>query len=255
MSKRHGFIALSLILTLGLALLQRVDANFRPLAGVGLSLFSSLLTFLILRKEIQKIEYLTVLTPPFLLTLSFSLIIYFFPNFNVYFLSLVYLSFGISFYSCLLSCNIFCAAAAKKLLLLKPAQTTFLFIILSIFFLLNTHIFKTSFFLLIQNGLSFLLAALLAFLIFWAQGLNQTLKLTLKKQQESAFLVAVTVFLTSWGINLLPLEHFFRSLVITAVFNAVLGVFISKIHRQTNNRIIIEYLTIPIIVLLFSLIL
>lgn len=226
----------------------------KAVGGLVLSLLGAFLTYLVLRQELDRLEFLTLLTPPFLLTLSFSLIFYFFPNFNTLFTLVILGAFFAIFYSGILAGNIFSAAAAKNLLLLKPAQTTFLFVILTIFFLLSTHIFKIGFNFILQYILSFLLAYLLAFLVFWTQTLNKTAKFEISKARQWAFMAAVTAFLSVWGLTFLRLEPFFRGLVQTAAFNAVLGVYLAKQSRQLTGKVIFEYLLIPALALGFSIV-
>lgn len=252
MTKRQRFITISAFLTIGLFLVSRVGEEYRVLAGLGLSACSVLFTYLALRRELEGLEFLTLLSPSFLLTLGFSLIFFFFPNFNIVFTLIIYASFAVSIYSCLLSCNIFSASAVKDLLLLKPAQTTFSFILVSVFFLLQTHLYKLEVFFIAQIIISVLLATFLAFLVFWSQGLNKTLSFSVKLQRQFTVITVVTLFLLSWGLNFLPLQPFFRGLVMTACFNAILGICIAKLSRQISNKIILEYLLIPLVALVFS---
>lgn len=254
MSKRQRFITISLFLTLGLGVLSTLALELRLLSSIALSLLAALLTYLSIRKELNGIEYVTLLTPPFLLTLAFALIFYFFPNFNRTFIFFILSTYFGALYSSLLSGNIFSAAFSTSLLLLKPAQTAFLFISLNIYFLLVTHLAKTGWLFIAQLAISLALAYFLAFLNFWARSLNQSLKFSLKDAKQWSFLSSTTMFLSSWWLSFLKLEPFFRSLVLTATLNAILGVYLAKLNRQFNTRTLIEYLLIPAAALLFSLI-
>jgi hypothetical protein len=255
MSKRQKFILISFLVTLGLWLVVGGESNLEKVAKVFLvSFFSVALTYLALRRELDGVEYITLLLPPFLLTLGFSLIFVFFPNFNTFFTLLILAAFFAIFYLCLLSSNIFSAAASKNLLLLKPAQTTFLLVVLTIFFLISTHVYKLGINIILQNIIAFALMYCLSFLVFWTQTLNKTASFDIKKAKDWAKFAAVTSFFASWWLGFLRLEPFFRSLVHTAFFNACLGIYLTRQSRQLHPKVVAEYLLIPLLALVFSVI-
>jgi len=254
MSKRQRFLIITFFLTGALFFVSQASGSLKFVLCAAVPGAALVLTYLSLKRELDGIEYLTLLVTPFLLTLGFSLIFIFFPNFNTLFTVGILVVFFISFYSCILACNIFSAAAAKNLLLLKPAQTAFLFVILAIFFLLNTHVFKLGLNFIVQAAVDFFLLYLLAFLVFWSHTLNVTAQFDVQKAKQWAFLAATAVFLSTWWLVFLKLEPFFRSLVLTAGFNAILGIFIAKQARQFSNKIVFEYVLIPLSALVFSIV-
>ncbi len=189
MSKRKKIVLTSLLLSLGLVLVQTQPLVYRYWGIGALFAVSYLLSGWALSEGLKKIEWLTVLILPAFFTAGVGLFYFLLPETWLARLP-IFVFYAIGIYILLLTENIFSIAAIRNIQLLRAAQATgFLLTLITSFFLFDSVfsfrlnpwfngliIFGTSFFLFYQglwdcvlgenfSGRIFLLALVLALVL------------------------------------------------------------------------------------------
>ncbi len=122
MSKRRRFVIVSLFLTVGLFVIQRLSVEIRGIAIFILGMISYGLSLWSLRKDLRGIAWIVDLILPTLYPMSVALFYFLLPQ---YFLTrvIMLLVFAISMYALLLTANIFAVATNRTIQLLRAART------------------------------------------------------------------------------------------------------------------------------------
>ena len=245
MSKKSFFALVSLLLTFGLVILVSLPPDFRLPFSVALSLLAGLLTLLALRENITGIEYLTLTTLPVLFTFGMSGVLYYFPNFSLFFRSVFWLLFSFFFYIILLSGNIFNVAAEKPIPLVRASYTASFLVTLFTVFPLYTVVFKSDPPLWVAVLLISFLTFALTFQSLWTVFLPKSFDM---RNLWSALLVTLVIGEALVSLSFFQLESFFRALVLSTVYYIVLGFTHHFFRKSLNNKVFIEYFLIGLIV-------
>lgn len=239
LTKRKKFFLVSVLLTIGLFIVQSLPVERRfvslmILFGVayGLSAWS-------LAKDLSGIEWLTCLLLPSLFPVSVGLFYFLLPQMGVVRLIVLGL-FVISMYAILLTANIFSVASIRTIQLLRAARAIgFLFTILTATFLFHLILsFKMHFW---WNGLAVFGVSWLLFVQgLWSLELDER---GLSKRVLSYSLVGSVVMLEAGVIvSFLPVEVALGSLFLAMSLYVLLGIMQHFFEEKLFKRTVNEYL-------------
>ncbi len=246
MTKRQKFVVASLFLSLGLIAVQLVKLEIRYQAIAGLSLLAYLFSAWALRKDLNGIEWLTVLILPVFYTVASGLFYFLLPErwFSRFAVAGL---FGVGFYALLLTENIFAVAAIRTIQLLRAAQTVgFLVSLITAFFL-----FDTIFSLKLHCYLNFFLVLFASFPLIlqslWSIKLEEkiTTKVFFYTFFLSLILAETVLFLSFWPVTVVA-----GSLFLTTLLYVLLGIAQEHFKERLFQKTLKEYLWVGVIVFL-----
>jgi hypothetical protein len=252
MTKRFYFIALSFISAFGLIAVSSAPLSIRGYSALLLAFLSSLLLLASFRLKMGKFSVNSIFSlfgPTFLLPLGFGLIFVHFPNFSVFFRTLVYILYLISYYFSILIGNILFVVTAEgeKIPLLRAAQAASYVISTGALFLLLTALYKTDTYFIFQSLGVFVAGFILSF-----QVLSLTKYLGSKmfeKISVGSLLFSVLLFESSMAFSFVPLKSFSRALVISGFFYLFIGIYQNFLAKTLNRKVLFEY--VGVILLIF----
>lgn len=248
LSKREKIIAATILITIGILFSTRLG-NFIFLKE-KLIILVGILTYLFslwaLWDGMTKIKAVVLLILPTLFTVAVA---------SVYFLipvrppKLIWAAgFGISFYLLLLSQNVFNVAAIRTIPLYRAAQTTsFLFSVFTAFILFNVS-FALNFDFFLTGLVTFLISFILALPIFWSIGMERITFVVF----SYSIIGALVVGESAMALSFWPLAPTIWSLTLSTVFYITLGILVDTLKDRLNQRVVREYSTFGLIVLIIS---
>lgn len=248
LTKRQKIIVASVILTFGLLSTQLVDFNLRFKFLAGLTILAYIVSLWALWEGINFIKAVILLILPTLFTLGLASFYFLLP---VRWLTRlpVALIFGLSFYSLLLSQNVFNVASIRTIPLYRAASTTaFLFTLITAFFIFNViHAFNLLF---IFNGLLvFTLSFPLIAQILWSIEMKE-------KLDSSVFIHSFILSLSLGEISLVlsfwPMVTTMWSLSLASVMYVLVGLSTQVLRDRITKRVFWEYLTIGALIFLVA---
>ena len=248
MNKRKRFIATSIILSLGLFAVQLVKLEVRYQAIAVLSVLAYFFSAWALYKDLNGIEWLTVLILPVFYTAASGFFFFLLPQRWLTRLLIASL-YGFGVYALLLTENIYSVAAIRTIQLLRAAQTVgFLLTLMTAFFL-----FDTIFSLRLQFWLNFILIFLAGFPLilqsFWSVELEEKInaKVFLYTLFISLILAETALFLSFWPVTVAA-----GSLFLTTSLYVLLGVCHEHFKERLFKKTLKEYLWVGVIVFLVT---
>lgn len=248
LTKRQKIIITSVILTLGLLSTQLVDFNLRFRFIAGLSVLAYVLSLWSLWEGLSITKAIILLILPTFYVLAVSSFYFLLP---VRWLTRlpVALVFGLTFYLCLLSQNVFNVASIRTIPLYRAASTaSFLFTLLSAFFIFNV-IFAFEL-LFLWNGVAiFLISFPLVLQVIWSIEMSE--KVTTANIVQSLILALVLAEL-ALSFSFWPMPTTIWSLSLSSAMYVVLGLATQVLRGKVSKRVVWEYLAIGAIVLLVS---
>lgn len=249
LSKRQRIVIAATLITIGLLSTQTI--NFQLLRYrfiIGLSFLAYLLSLWALKDGITKFKAIVLLILPTLFTLG---VVSFYFLLPVRWLTRlpVALMFGLSFYSLLLSQNVFNVAAQRTIPLYRAASTvSFLFTLVTAFFLFNV-VFSFKLFFYWNFILTFLISFPLILQILWAIQMD---KLT-PQILIYTFVLSLVVGELSLALSFWPVIPTVLSLTLSTVLYVLLGITSHFLRGRINTRLVLEYLGVGVTVFLFTL--
>lgn len=249
-TKRNIFLSISLLLTTALFFLIKL-----PLENLGshgiyflfFAIFSLPFFWLGLHGEARGVRFLTLLILPFFFVLGFGYNFYFFPNLSFYFKLFLLGFFFWGIYSLFLIANIFNVGSGKAIPLLKTARTTnFLFTII-VSFLFSTLLFKFDFDFWIQSLIVSSFFFLITLQYLWSLSLKETIN---KDTIFASLLLTLLIFEVFLSFAFFPLKAFFRGTLLATFYYAFLGTTNHFLRHNLTNKVIVEYSSIVLLVLL-----
>ncbi|HUW21731.1 MAG TPA: hypothetical protein VMW41_03595 [Candidatus Bathyarchaeia archaeon] len=238
MSKRKKIIATSLLLSIGLVLIQTRIIHQRYLAILILSILSWLLSAWTLREGLKGIGWLTVLMLPCLFTASIGLFYFLLPAQLVARIPIIIL-YALGIYILLLTENIFSIASFRNIQLLRSAQATgFLLTLITAFFL-----FDTAFSFRLDPWANFIVILIITFFLalqaLWSVSLEGkvTFKLIYTSLVAALVLSEIGLVVSFW-----PMAIPTSSLFLITVLYILLGLIQSKFQEKLFRNTVKEYL-------------
>ena len=248
LTKRRRFVLSSIVLTIGLFVIQQGTVSDRYFAIGILSGVSLLLTLWSLGIPIKSHVWLLSWILPLLFTVSVSLFYFLLPSTLLSLMPILAL-YLVGMYVLLLSENIFFVTSIRTIQLYRSATAvSFLFTLLTAFLLFDTLLsFHLSFYInaLFVFGLSFLL-----FLhCFWNTRLEEGIS-----KRIFVYSLVIAWVLASLGmvISFWPVNISQGSLLLTAVTYILIGLTQAKLNDRLFNQVVREYLVIGLVVFLVT---
>lgn len=248
LNKRQKIIIASVILTFGLLSTQLVDFNLRFKFLAGLTMLAYLVSLWALWEGISFLKAVILLILPTLFTLGLASFYFLLP---VRWLTRlpVALVFGLSFYSLLLSQNVFNVASIRTIPLYRAASTTaFLFTLITAFFLFNViHAFHLLF---IWNFLLvFFVSFLMVLQILWSIEMKEKLDISIITQ---SFILSLSLGELSLVLSFWPMATTMWSLTLASVMYVLVGLSTHVLRDRLTRRVVWEYLIIGALIFMVA---
>jgi hypothetical protein len=237
MRRREKFVIASILISIGLWVMQYVSLEWRYLAVGILTLLTYFISAWVLSDDLQRHEWLTVVPFPALYTGAIGLFYFLLPSTFVSRVVILAVS-GVGVYALYLTSNIYSVAKGRSIQLLHAAHAIgFLFTLLTSVLVTNT-LFSLRFPWFI-NGLGVALIHLpLVMMSLWSIELEPRLP-----KQVVWLSAVVTLLLAEIAIILsfLPLSVWNISLFIMAFLYVALGVLHNYLHGRLFSNTMTEY--------------
>lgn len=248
LTKRQKIIATSVVLSLGLLYTQLVPFYLTTRFIVALSILCYFLSLWALWEGISKLKAVTLLVLPTLFTLAVASYYFLLPVRWLTRLPVATL-FGLSFYSLLLSQNVFNVASIRTIPLYRAASTVnFLFTLITAFLLYNVLFSFEMLFLF--NGLAvFALSFLLILQVIWSIQMEKVDNVVLINSLLSALVIGeLALALSFW-----PISTSMFSLTVATALYICLGVVTHSLRGRLTREVAMEYLGVGVVVFLVAL--
>lgn len=250
LTKRQKIVIAGVLITIGLILSTQtvsfVYVRYRLI--VALAIISYILSLWALWEGMTRFKAVILMILPTLFTVGVTSF-YFLLEVRWLTRLPVAVIFGLSFYSLLLSQNVFNVAAQRTIPLYRAASTVaFLFTLITAFFIFNViFALRMPFYL---NGLFvFVISFLLIIQFLWTIEMSKISSGILVCSFSLALLVGeVAVALSFW-----PVAPTIWSLTLAALIYVLLGIITQYIKERLNKRLLAEYMGVGGLVLLFAL--
>jgi hypothetical protein len=243
MTKRRKFLLVSILLSIGLLIVQRLPVESRYSAIVFFALAAYLLTAWSLLKDLKGVNWIVNLILPTLYPVAVALFYFLLPQAAAT-RTVVVVLFAISMYALLLTANIFAVATTRTIQLLRAARAVgFLLSILT-----SAFLFHVIFSLRLAGWAIGLLVFAVSLPILWQGVWSYVASNTIKKEFYYGLVGAVVisemaVALSYWLIGV-PLA----SVVLAMGMYVVLGLFQHDMEGRLFSRTIQEYVGFALIV-------
>jgi hypothetical protein len=269
MRKRQKFVLTTFLLLIGLMVFRSVPFDFKYFIAATLGLLTTILFAWSLKEGLNGIEWLTLLMLPVMFTVAFLLFTMLIPNdwlvgtlgfvipsiiydripkivFEVAGRGLIYVLFGVSTYSLLLTENIYSVAAIRTIALLRAAHAIgFIVTVVTGFLSYYTVLtFRFSFWWvgLLVFGISFIL--LLPGI--WSVNLEPKVS---KQALIYSFWLAVLMAVLAMSVSFWPVGTAVLSLFLCTMFYVLLGITQHYFSQRLFAKTVWEYLTVGAVVL------
>lgn len=244
-TKRQFFVSATVILTFGLMLTQLVSRDSRYPMVVGLSVLAFCLSAFVLREDLRKIEWLSLLTLPTLFTAAVALFYFLLPARWLTRVPVVAL-YAVGMYALLLTENIFNVAAERTIALLRAAHSVgFLITLITYFFLVQTILaFRLPFYL--NAFLVGVTSFLLAFQTLWSVVLESSVE---RRVWHLTIVAAVLLGEMAWALSFWPTQSTLKVLFLTTSFYGVAGMSQQYLVEKLYKKNIVEFLSLCVIVM------
>lgn len=245
MRRREKSVLTSTILSIAFLLMQYVPLEWRPLALIVFAVFTYVLVGWTLFKNLDGIEWLTVVPMPALYALTVSAFYFLLPDGWLIQFAILGL-FGLGMYALLLAGNIFTIAKVRTIQLLRAAQAVLFFFCLIAALLAYNTLFSLGL-LFIWNGLiSGALAVLLSFSFYWSIRLEKRLsgEVLALTARTGVLLAGAAMVLSFFPGNLWP-----TSLLLMTCLYVLLGMGQSTLEQRLFTNTMREYVGVLVAVL------
>ncbi|EKE13823.1 MAG: hypothetical protein ACD_12C00801G0001 [uncultured bacterium] len=246
--KRQRFIIATFCLSFLMLFSTFLSFNQLKYYILILGVLTYFFTFFSILERIQKIEWATLFIHPIYFTIVFDLFFFLLPVrwlTRIPFISI----YAISIYAILLSSNIFNVRVVKSLQLNRSAfSINYLFLTLTSFLVVNLILsFKLNF--LFNLILISIFLFPLALQFFWVANPQNNLDRGLIKY---AFLVSLYIGEIALIFSFIPLRQIIFSLLLTACFYSLLGLFYAYIEGRLFVNRVKEFLLVLIIIFIIT---
>lgn len=243
LTKRRKFLIVSLLLTLGMWIIQSLSVEARYLAIVVLAVFSAALTAWSLIKDLRGVAWVLDLILPTLYPTIVAIFYFLLPQAAVT-RWIVLLLFSITMYGLLLTANIFAVAAIRTIQLLRAAR--------AVGFLLSILTSALFFHVLYSLHLPLLVVVGLVFLVTYPillQGIwSYTLHTDISRDLWSAAVGALVVAELALAISFWLIDPPLASVMLSMATYVVMGIFQHNAEGRLFPRTVQEFLGFSMIV-------
>jgi hypothetical protein len=247
LTKRQEFVLATLLLTLGLILTQLVPSELRFVMVASLSIFAYCVSAIVLRDDLDGVEWFTLLLLPTLFTSGITLFYFLLPARWISRVPVASL-YAIGMYALFLTENIYNvnSASNRAIALIRAAHSVgFILTIVSYFFILQAvFAFRMPVGLLTISV--FLISFFLSMQALWA--IELTVKLS-RKVFEISFTIAVILSMFAWVFSFWPIKLTQIVLLLATVFYSTVGLGQQYLVDRLYKKTAIEFLLVSSIVL------
>jgi len=244
LTKRRKFVLVSLVLSLGLYIIQRLPVESRYLAIFLFALASYILGAWSLLADLRGVGWLTNLTLPTMFPVSVALFYFLLPQ-AMWTRLIVIAIFAVSMYGLMLTANIFAVALIRTIQLLRAARTVgFLLSVLTSAFMFHV-IFSLKMPFLVVVALSLLVLFPLFLQGVWSYTLGS--KLT---SRDMAYAVVGTVAVAEaiLSVSFWLVDVALISILLAMIVYVILGIFQHSLEKRLFGRTVQEYVGFMVIV-------
>ena len=245
LTKRRKFLLVSILLSVGLLIVQRLNVESRYSAIVVFAIAAYCLTAWSLFKDLKGVNWVVNLILPTLYPVAVALFYFLLPQ-AASTRTIVVLLFAVSMYALLLTVNIFAVASTRTIQLLRAARAVgFLLSILTSAFLFHV-IFSLRVSWWITGGLVFLVSLPILWQGVWSHVVSNTIKREFYYGLVGSVVIAeLAIALCFWLISV-PLASVVRAMGMYVT----LGLFQHDLEGRLFPRTIQEYIGFASIVFL-----
>ncbi|MDP3994333.1 MAG: hypothetical protein Q8P91_00690 [bacterium] len=244
MTKRQKFIVTSLVLAVGLVLIQFSEISFRYTSIAFLTILAACMTAWSLREALGGIRWITAIILPSLFTAAVGLFYFLLPSTWISRLPIATL-FALGMYALLLTENIFSVAAIRTIQLFRAATAVGFLLTLVTAFLLYDTVFSFRFPFYLNAIYIFLVSLPLFFQALWSVNLEEKIS---KRLVLYSCLLSLVMLELALIISFYPLTISMSSLFLTTGVYVLMGLvqayFSDRLFRQT----VYEYLGVGALV-------
>ncbi len=243
--KRQRFATQTILLTAGILITQLIWEDYRFFMVGVLSIFCYLLTIWSLLEDIKGVEWLLLFILPVFFTIAVSLFYFLLP---VRMLSRLIIAsvFAVGMYAILLIENINNVAAERSIQLVRAAQSVGLLITSVTIFLLANILYSLRLIFWQNMMLTFFFSLFLALQSLWSIKLEAKISASLLIYSA---IVSLCLSEMAFGLSFWPIQNASYSLLITATFYALIGIF----QQYLSDRFFINTIREYILVFIFTL--
>lgn len=243
LTKRRKFLLVSVLLSLGLLIVQRLPVESRYSAIAFFAVAAYLLTAWSLLKDLRGVNWFINLILPTLYPISVALFYFLLPQAALT-RTLVLVLFAISMYGLLLTANIFAVASIRTIQLLRAARAVgFLLSILT-----SAFLFHVIFSLRVSGLMVGLLVFLTSLPILWQGVWSYVVSSTIKREFYFALTGAVVISELAIALSFWMIDVPLASVVLAMGMYVILGLFQHETEGRLFRRTIQEYLSFALIV-------
>lgn len=250
LTKRQKIVIVGVLITLGLILSTQtvsfVYVRYRLI--LALAVFSYTLSLWALWEGMTKLKAIILMILPTLFTVGVASFYFLLP---VRWLTRlpVAIVFGLSFYSLLLSQNVFNVASQRTIPLYRAASTVaFLFTLVTAFFIFNV-IFALRLPFYFNGFFVFLVSFLLVIQFLWTVEMSRISAAIL----VYSFVLALMVGEVALALSFWPVAPTIWSLTLATLIYVLMGIITQFMKERLSNRLLFEYIGVGGLVLLFAL--
>jgi hypothetical protein len=237
MTKRRKFLLVSILLSLGLLIVQRLPVESRYSAIGFFALAAYLLTAWSLIKDLRGVGWIVNLILPTFYPVSVALFYFLLPQANLTRMIILIL-FGVSMYALLLTVNIFAVATTRNIQLLRAARAVgFLLSILT-----SAFLFHVIFSLRLAGWLVGILVFAAALPILWQGVWSYVVSNSIKREFYYALVGAVAISQMAIALSFWLIGVPLASVVLAMAMYVILGLFQHDLEGRLFVRTIQEYL-------------
>ena len=248
LSKRQKIILSSVLLSFGLLATQLVPIYLIQRFIIILTIFAYFLSLWVLLEGINKLKAFILMVLPTLFTLAVASYYFLLPVRWLTRLPVAFL-FGLSFYTLLLSQNVFNVASIRTIPLYRAASTSvFLFTLITAYLLFNVIAsFEMNF---AWNGVVvFILSFFLILQIIWSLNMEGIDSLTF----TTSLFIALILGELALVISFWPITAAMFSLVLSTALYVCLGIMTHALRSRLTKGGVLEYVVIGALVYIVAL--
>lgn len=249
LSKRQQFVLATLVMTLLLMGTQIFSGGLRVDVLLGLVMTAYVFSAVVLRQDLSRWEYVTLLILPSFYTGAVFLFYFLLPERWLTRLPIALL-YALGMYAILLTENIYNVAAERTIQLLRAAHSVgFLLTLITTFFLIQT---------MLSLRLEFYLNAIISMLIIFPLSLQTLWSMELTSTISSrvwigSFVIALVISELVLILSFLPVRTTIEALYITTVFYTLVGMtqqlLIERLFKKTVQEYLIVFTIVSLLVL------
>lgn len=251
MRRREKFVLAAVFLSFCLLVVQYMNLEWRYIALAGFAVITYFVTALVLREDLQKYEWLTIVPGPALYALSVGLFYFLLPS-NIVTRMSILVMFGIGMYALFLTTNIYSVAKGRTIQLLHAAHAVELLFTLITSLLFTNTIFSLRLPFYFTAGLVGIVHLPIIFMSLWAVRLEKEVS---KEVWALSLFLTILVAELAMVLTFIPFSIWYYALFIMSFLYIGLSVMRSHLMGRLFNQALTEYILVAafVVVLFFGL--